>query len=286
MRKLVAILFVVFFISSFLLPVVSAQNEQSTICAVYFTGVGCQYCAKTDSIVLVDLLKKNPNLVVIEYEIYQQPVNAPLLFEYDSEYNSGLGIPLIIFNKNNHFAGYTLIIKNTKGTINKFDNNSCPLIDGSSIDFNNLDIISLQGQPKIWKSERILLKISDRGDNEVLKRLLVIDDISSVLEEINYETIEAKPVSLSGKKIYFDNAIQLDDWIFQWNGEKIDRDTQQVNIQKNTTSTVIDISSKSVSGKKLTLTKILSLAAVDAINPCALAVLALMLIAILTYNPK
>jgi len=39
-------------------------------------------------------------------------------------------------------------------------------------------------------------------------------------------------------------------------------------------------------GKKLTLTKILSLAAVDAINPCALAVLALMLIAILTYNPK
>jgi cytochrome c biogenesis protein CcdA len=36
----------------------------------------------------------------------------------------------------------------------------------------------------------------------------------------------------------------------------------------------------------LTLPKIISLAAVDAINPCALAVLALMLIAILTYNPK
>ncbi|MCD6478054.1 MAG: hypothetical protein J7K87_03550 [Candidatus Aenigmarchaeota archaeon] len=36
----------------------------------------------------------------------------------------------------------------------------------------------------------------------------------------------------------------------------------------------------------LTLTKIISLAAVDAINPCALAVLTLMLIAIITYNPK
>ena len=36
----------------------------------------------------------------------------------------------------------------------------------------------------------------------------------------------------------------------------------------------------------LTLTKIISLAAVDAVNPCAIAVLTLMLIAILTYNPK
>ncbi len=38
--------------------------------------------------------------------------------------------------------------------------------------------------------------------------------------------------------------------------------------------------------QKLTLTKVLSLASVDAINPCALAVLTLMLLAILTYNPK
>lgn len=36
----------------------------------------------------------------------------------------------------------------------------------------------------------------------------------------------------------------------------------------------------------LTLTKVISLAAVDAINPCALAVLTMMLIAIITYNPK
>ncbi|MBN1896214.1 MAG: hypothetical protein JW789_00615 [Candidatus Aenigmarchaeota archaeon] len=36
----------------------------------------------------------------------------------------------------------------------------------------------------------------------------------------------------------------------------------------------------------LSLTAILSLAALDAINPCAIAVLTLMLISILTYNPK
>lgn len=37
---------------------------------------------------------------------------------------------------------------------------------------------------------------------------------------------------------------------------------------------------------ELTLTTVISLAAVDAINPCALAVLTMMLIAIITYNPK
>ena len=38
--------------------------------------------------------------------------------------------------------------------------------------------------------------------------------------------------------------------------------------------------------EELTVAKILSLAVVDAVNPCALAVLSLMLIAIITYNPK
>jgi cytochrome c biogenesis protein CcdA len=36
----------------------------------------------------------------------------------------------------------------------------------------------------------------------------------------------------------------------------------------------------------LTLTKVISLAVVDAINPCALAVLTMMLLSIITYNPK
>ncbi len=287
MRKLLFIVFTLLFIGS-LLPVALAKDEQNAICAVYFTGIGCSYCAKTDPVVLIDLLREYPDLVIIEYEIYQQQVNAPLLFEYDSEYHSGLGIPLIIFNQDNYLIGGAPIIENINGTINKFDNNNCPLIDGSSVDFNNLDITSLEGQPKIWKNQKILIKISGKGDSEILKELLTIDDITSVIdtEEINYEIIEPRPVLLSGKKIYFDNAIQLDGWIFQWNGEEIDRDVQQANIQKDTTSTVIDISSKSVPGKKLTLTKILSLAVVDAINPCALAVLALMLVAILTYNPK
>jgi len=282
MKRLIFVVFTLLLIGS-LLPIALAKDEESTICVVYFTGVGCPHCAKTDPVVLNDLLKKHSNLVVIEYEIYQQQVNAPLLYQYDSEYSSGLGVPLIIFNKNEYFIGDTPILKNAEGIIDKLNNNDCSLIDGSSVDFNSLDITSLVGQPKIWRNERILLKIGDNGNNEVLKELLTTDNISSVIEGINYSIIESKPVSLSGKKVSFDNAIQLDGWIFQWNGEKINISTQQ-----NTTSAITNISqgAKSDRGEKLTLTKIFSLAVVDAINPCALAVLALMLIAILTYNPK
>jgi len=48
----------------------------------------------------------------------------------------------------------------------------------------------------------------------------------------------------------------------------------------------VKIESEVFQGTKLTLIKVLSLALIDAINPCALAVLSLMLITILTYNPQ
>jgi len=47
----------------------SAQSSSENICAVYFTRVGCPHCAKTDPIILKDLLKEYPNLIVLEYEI-------------------------------------------------------------------------------------------------------------------------------------------------------------------------------------------------------------------------
>jgi cytochrome c biogenesis protein CcdA len=48
----------------------------------------------------------------------------------------------------------------------------------------------------------------------------------------------------------------------------------------------VETEPKVYSETNLTLAKVLSLAVVDAINPCALAVLSLMLITILAYNPE
>jgi len=79
-----------------------------------FTGVGCTHCAKADPIVLTQLPHEYPNLVVVEYEIYQNKENAPLLYQYDEKYNSGLGIPLLIFGKDDALIGDNPILKNVK----------------------------------------------------------------------------------------------------------------------------------------------------------------------------
>jgi cytochrome c biogenesis protein CcdA len=265
--KVLIFLFVlIFFSSSFVL----AENS----CAVYITGVGCPHCARADPVVLVDVLRENPNFVVIEYEIYQQRENANLIIEYDNKYESGLGIPLIIF-ENGHLVGDRTIIDGIEEKVEEESN--CPLLNGF-VDFEVLDLNSLPNKPKIWREQRILIKKSSFGDSQILKDLLVSENISSVIENIDYEIVEPEKIALSGKSVEFENAIKLDGWIFQWDGEPYLSGGVVVNDD--------DPENGDNLNNELTFTKLISLAAVDAVNPCALAVLTLMLIAILTYNPK
>ncbi len=303
MLILVAVVTFLFFSMSFS----TAQTTEEKTCIVYFTGVGCPHCAKTDP-VLINLLKENPKLVIIEYEIYQQQENAPLLLEYDKKYGSGFGIPLVILGKENYIIGDRPILNNLD-KITKLNKNPCPLID-SSEKFENLDLTTLPGKPKIWSNERILIKTNGGNNNELLKNLLTSTNLSYTIDEIPYKVVEPAPVALSGKNIYFENAIQLKGWLFQWNGKSIETSkcpscpnpsewSECINGTKTRTNykcgketnyqciAYTEIAECQVGMKEsLTLAKIVSLAAVDAVNPCALAVLTLMLIAILTYNPK
>lgn len=202
MKKLIiAFVLAVLSINFFSSPVL-AVNEQSA-CVVYFTGLGCPHCAKVDPVLLEELSREYPELIVIEYEIYQESENAPLLYEYNRTHGSGLSIPLVIFGEDNFLAGDTSILKNIKTAIEK-GSNPCPLVDGSSVDFEDLDVSALPGKPKIL------------------------------------------PESLEGAS--------------EQSGEIV--------------------------SSELTLAKVVSLAAVDAVNPCALAVLILMLFAILAFAPK
>jgi len=111
----------------------------------------------------------------------------------------------IQFNKDNVLLGDFPILRNFKDTISSMERNPCPLIDGSSVPYKELDCDTVPGRPEILVGEN---KTAAGGGS---------------CDEIPQE---------------------------------------------------------------LTLTKILSLAVVDSINPCAIAVLALMLIAIMSYNPK
>jgi len=273
MNKIIAYI-AIFLIFISILPSISSKEAKT--CIVYFTGVGCPHCAKTDPLVIIDLLK-DEDVVVVEYEIYQQQNNAPLLFEYDEMYGSGLGIPLMLISKEKHSAGDSVILKDIEN-IKRLNNNPCPLANGSYVDFNDLDLVNLPKNPKIWAGNKVLIKTSDKGNNEILKSLITSSDIESVLENVDYNVIEPRPVALSGKEIHFDNAIELDGWLFQWNGKGVKGTKNKINEMQTYEEKYED--------RSFTFTKIVSLAAVDAINPCALAVLTLMLIAILTYNPK
>lgn len=197
MKKL--ILFFVFLISLFLLPR-SAIAAEST-CIVYFTGIGCPHCAEVDPI-LEELFEQNPDLVIIEYEIYQEKGNAPLISKYNEVYRSGLRIPLVIFGKDDFLVGDTSILRDIEEKLDELKGNLCPLIDGSSVAFEDLDTSTLPGSPKILPEAG-----ESRGSGEIVPT-------------------------------------------------------------------------------ELTLPKVISLAAVDAINPCALAVLTMMLFAILAFAPK
>jgi len=183
-----------------------AHNSHTDIpiCGVYFTGIGCPHCAKVEP-VIKDLLNQTPNLVLIKYEIYQEQINAPLLQSYASAYGTKPGIPLIIFNENDVIIGDASIISNLEEKIQLYERNPCPLADGTSVDFKDLNCDTLPGKAEVLV-----------GENKT-----AVGGVSC-----------EQPV------------------------------------------------------EELTWAKIVSLAAVDAVNPCAIAVLALMLIAIMSYNPK
>ena len=278
MRKLLVffVFLACFFLNSF--SSIKAQ-EKEPFSFVYFTGIGCPHCAKTDLVVLEQLPQKYPNLIIFEYEIYQKQDNAHLLYQYNQKYNSGLGIPLIIFNKNDFLNGDLQITKEIEEKI-KTKSNKFPSLQGI-IDFNNLDLSTIPGKPTIWSKERVLIKTNNQQiKNDLLKELLTKENISSTLENIEYKIIEPQKVPLSGKSLTFQNAIKIENWIFQWNGEPILKENEKEFIP------VTQTQEEDKGIRSFTLTKIISLATVDAINPCALAVLTLILLTILTYSPK
>lgn len=267
------------FVFSFGPKTQAQETPNNYLCAVYFTGVGCPHCAATDPSVLKSWLKDYHNFVVVEYEIYQQKQNATLLLNYDQLYQTGLGIPLLLLNKSIKIAGDQPIIKSETNLFENIRVNSCPLIDGRVVDFNLLEINQLTGWPKIWKGERILIKNGSNGNNQLLKDLLIADNLPELLKDKVYKKIQPKAIALSGQSVNFENAIKVDDWIFQWNGLPVDS-SNQGNNQETTGQ-----NQNNISQTELTIPKIVSLATVDAINPCAFAVLILMLISILTYDP-
>jgi len=120
---------------------VVGEPEKNNVCIVYFTGIGCPHCAQVSPVLEGLLEEYQGKLVIIEYEIYQQKENGQVMLQYNSEYGSGLGIPLVIFKSYDHVVGDVPIIQNIRNKIDSYiakGGNDCPLLGelsgGISID--------------------------------------------------------------------------------------------------------------------------------------------------------
>ena len=268
----------------------SPSNNYS--CFVYFTGIGCPHCARTDPVVLEKELTAHPNLIILEYEIYKERSNAPLISSYNDHYNLGLGIPLFIISPQERVIGDNPILNNIEKVIRENPNNPCLLLD-KSLNFSQVDIDSLPGKPKFWRKDRILiaLQADNREGGQEAKKYFLSPDLSSLAASNSFQHLTDIVAPLSGKKVVFSQGVKIGSWILAWNSPSPE---PQVINNSNSSSTNNSTSSSPIPSKPspssqlapvISWAKIISLASVDAINPCALAVLALMLSAILIYNP-
>ena len=280
------------FFSLLILPLISwgqTNDTPSLNCFVYFTGVGCPHCAKTDPVVLQKNLSAHSNLIIIEYEIYQEQSNAPLLLQYNEKYKSGLGVPLLILSPHKYIIGDTPILQQIEKVSQENHNNACLLLSGGAT-FPKVDIDNLPGKPKIWYQDRILIATTEnKSQGEEAKELLLTPDLSSAISEKKYPLLSNISVALSGKSIVFPQGVQIGSWIVAWH-QTI---STTANNSTPTSSPPIPLSSQknpsltqATSSSGLSWAKTISLASVDAINPCALAVLALMLSSVILYNPR
>src|SRR6056297_1181460 len=191
MNKVAKYLSVLFFFVLFFIPFFTSAeslNNKINTCAVYFTGVGCPHCAQADPVVLKEALKDYPDLVVIEYEVYQTRGNPKLMTEYDDQYGAGLRIPLLIFDKNNFLRGDKDIENDLEETI-KTQDKKCPLPDGSLKNFSDLDLSKLPQYPKIWKGNRVLIKEEGGASADLLRKLMESKNFSEFIESRDYVTI-------------------------------------------------------------------------------------------------
>jgi cytochrome c biogenesis protein CcdA len=262
------------FILFILVFIALAASVSATNCAVYFSGIGCPHCAKVDP-VLLPITTEIYDIVVIDYEVYELQQNAQVMNNYDRLYGIGGTIPVLIYGKDKIVRGDAPILESLRTELDAMANNPCLLPSGNE-SFDTATISQLAGKPKLWADNRVLISNGGGNDDDVLRGLLT-GNITEWLSRANYSSIEPEEVKISGGSVNFEHAARISGWLFEWNGAGVEQKNQSIsnNGSQNTTTHA-----------GFTFTRILGLAIVNALNPCALAVLALMLLTIMTANPQ
>ncbi len=292
-NKIIVFISIILFLSMFSGFLFADTPSTEPICAVYFTKLGCPHCAKVDPILFGDTVR-NENILVIEYEVGDKQVNGQQIIPYvTGGYNSNYNVPQLILDKENVFFFEEITSQFDEYLKTNNVNNIYPLpvsiySEGDVNSFSNLKINNLSGLPTIWYKDRALFKTGQSTiSNEDLYQLLTSSDVDSVIRNNNHKMLLNTSIEISYGKIDFDNAVELNGYNFYWNGTTTISEvcqSQEIIVDVNSDSNCNGISQINTSQKKVSLWTVVSLALVDAVNPCEFAVLILLLLTIMTTN--
>lgn len=265
-------------------PGAAAEAPAGSIVGYYFTGDGCPHCAKVNPVLFGDWLARYPGFVVVEYEVWSHPENAAVM----AGMGQASGVPVLVFNASTVFLGDTGILSGVPGFLNR----SPGAYAGSNLTtLDSLDIAGLPGYPRIWNGDRVLIREGPGGDSPVLQALISGEDPGRVLAGGNYTLVGPLTVDHTGAESRFDHALRVDGWLFGWNGAPFVEQTPVTTGSPGTPVTTVTPGPTPTGNATcppsigVTAGQIVALAAVNAINPCALAVLVVVLLSIISQNP-
>jgi len=257
------------------LSVVQAVDLKSF---TYFTGIGCPHCANV-SPTLHDEVNSTDNLLMIEYEIYKEASNAKILSQYSDRYGFSLAIPLTVYEPNIYDLGDSPILKNYKERLLNIANNTIQLEDKSA-SWEELSLNDFLGKPKIFGKDRAIVREGSQvltdEENIKIKEFLLIEDLNEYVVNLSGYKVDSLTVKYPGGEEIYNHGVKIGSWSLMWRGDSSAQIIGEASTEESSKSTKTDIS----------LLKLGALALTDSINPCALSVLLMMLIAITTYHPK
>ncbi len=191
---------------------INDEQDKKWTNIVYFTGIGCPHCARTDPIVLKERLRKG-DVMVFEYEIYRDNVNGPLLMEYNKAYGSKLAVPQVIVStdKSGIVAGDAPVLKSLDTLIKLHEGNGI-VLSNKQVSFDDLSFVKLPYKPKIWFKDRLAIREESSSlQNDNIKNFL-LDGV--VPEKCTPQKKAQAP--LSGGKVKFNNACSFDGWVLMY----------------------------------------------------------------------
>ncbi|MBU1997713.1 MAG: hypothetical protein KKF78_11255, partial [Candidatus Omnitrophica bacterium] len=233
---LLLLLIIILSSKSFAQSIDDVNKEKTAISVVYLTGIGCSNCAVVDPILFIETTRNNPNLIVFEYEVFKSKlINEDVKKQYFASYikNNYFGVPFLLADKSNTYVGRIQVV-NGLNKLSSLMPNNFPRQDGNLITFTSLDLTKLPGKLNIWTKNRILMNGAG-GDNNLLKNVLLVEDLSEALKGVKYRKVKPVPVEISMASLEFVHAVMIGNWRLQWNGDgvviKSDKNRSQLYLQ-------------------------------------------------------